>query len=401
MPAPRPLRICLVESAPRGGLLQYAAQLGRGLAAQGHDVVLITARDNELLGRDVGVPMRASLVSAAPPPGAAPTGWRYALRRAGVALRLLRASARTFTELRRGHFDAVLLVDDLSIALAALCWLTIALLPGPPLTVICHEPRPRNRWEGRGVYTDSRLLTWALGRFYRRAAVVFVHGEASRRLFTEAWSAPRVAVIPHGDERLVADKLLAPSGEERILFFGDWRRAKGLAELRAAFDLVVERRPQARLTIAGTPSPDGDPEEVRRWARAHGERVTLVDRYVALDDVAPLFAAARVVALPYLAASQSGVLHLAMTVGRAVVASDVGELAQTVVDGTTGVLVPPGDVPALAAALERVLADADLATAMGAAGRERIADTASWSTVAGVLTDALRAALAAGQRTSS
>ncbi len=61
----------------------------------------------------------------------------------------------------------------------------------------------------------------------------------------------------------------------------------------------------------------------------------------------------------------------AMAAGLPVVACDVGGVGELVVDGETGILVPPGDAGALAAALERVLADAPLRRALGAAGRQR------------------------------
>jgi glycosyltransferase involved in cell wall biosynthesis len=61
----------------------------------------------------------------------------------------------------------------------------------------------------------------------------------------------------------------------------------------------------------------------------------------------------------------------AMAAGRPVVASAVGGLAELVVDGTTGIHVPPGDVAALRNALERIVADAPLRARLGAAGRAR------------------------------
>ena len=70
-----------------------------------------------------------------------------------------------------------------------------------------------------------------------------------------------------------------------------------------------------------------------------------------------------------------------MAHARAVVASDVGGLRDLVVDGETGLLVPPGDVAALREALERLLGDADLRRRLGAAARERIRELASWERV--------------------
>jgi glycosyltransferase involved in cell wall biosynthesis len=64
-----------------------------------------------------------------------------------------------------------------------------------------------------------------------------------------------------------------------------------------------------------------------------------------------------------------------------VVASAVGGLRDLVVDGETGILVPPGDVAALRAALERLLADGDLRRRLGEAGRERVRSLLSWDRV--------------------
>ena len=168
-----------------------------------------------------------------------------------------------------------------------------------------------------------------------------------------------------------------------MLFFGDWRKVKGLAVLMEAFDELARRRPAARLTVAGTPAPeDWDPEILRAWARGHGDRVEVIDRYVPIAEVAPTFARARVVATPYLTGYQSGVIHLAATMGRAVVTSDVGDLGSAVRDGQTGRVIPPGDPQRLADALEEVLADPGLAARMGEAARRTVLEGSSWETVA-------------------
>jgi glycosyltransferase involved in cell wall biosynthesis len=286
-------------------------------------------------------------------------------------------------EVTRGRYDALLLVDDFDIALAAVGPVVLTLLPGRPiLAAVCHEPRPRNRWASADLFVSSRSLLALLRCLYPRLDVVFVHGETTRREFVDAWPPTRVAVIPHGDERIVAGTPPPPSREERILFFGDWRRAKGLHELMAAFERVADRRPAARLTIAGTPSPDADPPWVRRWAAARPDRVEVIDGYVPLEEVPGVFARARVVATPYLAGSQSGVLHLAMTMQRAIVTSDIGELGRTVVDGETGRVVAAGDVDALADALEALLADPALCERLGAEARRRLLAESAWERAA-------------------
>lgn len=391
VPDDRPLRLAVVESAPRGGLLIYASQLADALGARGHAVDLITARGSELRGLEHGR-LREILAAAVKDPSEPPAGWRYHRRRAGIALRLSAASLRTALELRRGRYDAAILADDLNVALAVVWALLLTAGPGRPrMAAVCHEPKPRNRFAGQDVYLESGRLHTLLGRLYSRLDVVFVHGRRSLRQFEETWPPSRVRIIPFGADRMEGDERVAPpSDEARILFFGDWRRPKGLPELMAAFDLVAARVPEAQLTIAGTPSPDSDPAAVRAWAAGHDGRVELHDGYVPTGAVAGLFARARVVAVPYVAASQSSVAALGMKAARAVVATDVGDLPDSVLDGVTGRIVPPGDVEALAAALEELLTDPDLAARFGAAGRERVLTGLGWDRVAAAVEGHLR-----------
>jgi glycosyltransferase involved in cell wall biosynthesis len=218
---------------------------------------------------------------------------------------------------------------------------------------------------------------------YPRFDLVFVHGEQARAEFETVWPPAHLAVIPHGDERIFAEHPPPPSPDEHILFFGDLRKNKGLTVLMEAFDIVAQRRPGASLTIAGTPAPaDFDPAPMLEWARGHGDRVQVIDRYVPVEEVPALFARARVIATPYLAGYQSGVLHLAMTMGRAVVTSDVGDLGTAVGFGEAGLVVPSGDVDALAETLERVIADPELAAKLGEGGRRRTTGASSWEAVA-------------------
>ena len=387
------MRLAVIASAPYGGLLHYAAQLSQALADRGNEVDLITARGSEIESLSGGARVRAVLPAAVSYPTEPPSGLRYLLRRLGIARRVVAGWARATWEVARHRYDAVLIADDLSVAPAAAGALALTAVPGgPPVGAICHEPRPRSR-RGGDIYLRSRPLLALLRAVYPRFGVVFVHGERSRHQFAETWPSVRLEVIPHGDERLLVGEPPPAAGGEEILFFGEWRRAKGLVELMAAFDLLIPRRPQARLTIAGLPTPDSEPDRIRAWGAAHGERVTLIDRYVPIEDLRGLFAAARVVAAPYIAGSQSGVIHLAMTMQRAVVASDVGDLPEAVIDGVTGRVIPSGDAVALCNALEQVLSDPDLAASWGSAGRQRVLSEFGWERVAELVESSLAPAV--------
>lgn len=385
------MRLAVIETAPRGGLLHYAAQLGDALADGGSSVDLIAPAGNELVNRAGRATMRAALPAATAEGPESPSRVAYLRRRAGIAIKLARAWSTILRLCSRRRYDAVVLNCEISLTPVTFAVLLLTLRPGRPrLSLVCHNVRPFNRWAGEELFLSSRTLDALLRRVFARLDVVFVHGERSRKEFEELWPSRALVEIPHGDETLFADEPPPPSDERRVLFFGDWRKVKGLEILMGAFDRLADDDPQARLTIAGTASPiDVDPEAIHRWAKGHGDRVRLIDEYVPIEDVPAIFGSARVVATPYLVGYQSGVVHLAMTMARAVVASDVGDLPNAVADGETGLIVPPGDPDALAQALSTLLSDPELAQRMGAAGHARVLDRSGWGKVAELVEQAL------------
>ncbi len=378
------MRIAVLEPSGQGGLLHYSTQIADALAARGHEVDIIAPRDNELAGRVAHARMRAILPLLVSSPAPVRTRVSYIRRRGGVAIKLFRSWTRMAWETRPGRYDAVISGGNIVLPPAALATLVMTALPKRPLVVhVVHNVRPFNRWSGEALFDSSPVNRLVLERLYRRFDLLLVHGERSRADFEATWGRARLAVIPHGDERIFGEDPPPPSTQERILFFGEWRKVKGLEVLMEAFDELVRRRPSARLTVAGAPIPeDWDPEIVRRWARGHDGRVEIVDRYVPISDVAPTFARARVVATPYLAGYQSGVIHLAATMARPVVTSDVGDLAAAVRERVTGLVVPPGDPTALADALEEILTDPELAARMGEEARRLVLSGSSWERVA-------------------
>jgi glycosyltransferase involved in cell wall biosynthesis len=388
------VKLAIAETAPYGGLLHYAFQLADALARRGNEVDLIAARDNELSKHSSAARMVDVLtppVHARPvrPPGRV----RYVLKRAGVAARLVRAWFRIVVVSRRGGYDAVVINCPIQMTVIAAIVVLLNRLPGgPPIAHICHDSRAFSQSANK-LFKSGAVLNRVLRAAYSGFDLVLVHGERSRRDFEAAWGRRRMAIIPHGDERIFGGDPPPPTEEERILFFGNWAVVKGIPVLMQAFDRIASRRPEARLTLAGSPNPqEVDVDEIRRWAAERAE-VELIDRYVPLADVPGVFGSARVIAVPYLVGFQSGIVHLAMTMGRAVVASDVGDIGSVVVDGKTGILVPAGDPEALADALERVISNPPLAEGLGAVGRRGVRTASSGQTVAQRLEAARRDAI--------
>jgi len=143
---------------------------------------------------------------------------------------------------------------------------------------------------------------------------------------------------------------------------------KGHAHLLDALPAVLARVPAVVCVLIG----DG-PLRARLEARARALGVAARCRFTgARADVADLVAALEVVVLPSRSEGLPFALLEAMALGKPVVATTVGGCPEVVEDGRTGWLVPPGDAPALAGAVLRLLEDAPAARAMGARGAARV-----------------------------
>jgi glycosyltransferase involved in cell wall biosynthesis len=166
--------------------------------------------------------------------------------------------------------------------------------------------------------------------------------------------------------------------EPTILFFGRIWEYKGLEYLIRAEPLITAEVPNAKIVIAG------EGEHFGRYRRlmVHPERFVVYNDYVSDDVRARLFQEASVVALPYIEASQSGVLPLAYMHMKPVVATTVGGLPEMIDDGRTGYLVPPRDEQALAAAVVRLLRDADLCRRFGLNGKRKLDEECAPAAVA-------------------
>ncbi|GGV22112.1 glycosyl transferase [Actinomadura cremea] len=175
-----------------------------------------------------------------------------------------------------------------------------------------------------------------------------------------------------------------PDGRHRLVVLSRLVERKGVDDaIRALAHL-----PDAELAVAGGP-PHGDLDadpEIRRLRRVAAEtgvadRVDFLGR-VARADVAPLLrSASLVVTLPWY--EPFGMVPLeAMACGVPIVAAAVGGHLDTVVDGGTGLLVPPRDPAAAAAAIRGLLDDPVRRAAMGIASADRARTRYSWARVA-------------------
>lgn len=163
----------------------------------------------------------------------------------------------------------------------------------------------------------------------------------------------------------------APQGRPaRLLFFGRLLPYKGLHLLLEAFRLLRDRGQAVELVLAGQGSLDG---------LAVPEGVTVIDRWIAEAELPPLFAAADLVVLPYIEASQSGVLAIALPLGIPAVVTPVGALPEQIGEGRAGVVAAVLTAGAVADAIQSALSDYATLT-RGAVAVS--AETMDWTPVA-------------------
>ena len=205
----------------------------------------------------------------------------------------------------------------------------------------------------------------------RRARLVVCASNALADAAREL-GAREVRVIPSGVE--LPESVGEPAEPPEVLFVGRLSPEKGILEL-------VQATEGMKLVVAG----DGPLRE----------RVPDALGLVPHHELPPLYERAAVVAVPSHREGFGVACLEAMAHARPVVASAVGGLLDLVVDGETGLLVPPRDVAALRGALERLLGDAELRRRLGEAARVRVRERFAWPAVTRATIEAYEAALAA------
>lgn len=199
---------------------------------------------------------------------------------------------------------------------------------------------------GTDVELAQRLPRFARAVFARAAGVVAVSSSIADSVRT--LGARQVQVIPNGID--VPPAVGAEAEPPYVLFAGRLSIEKGVLEL-------VDAARGLPLVVVG----DGPLR--RRVPQARG--------FVARDELVRLLDQAAVVVCPSRREGFGMACLEAMAHGKPVVATDVGGLRDLVVDGETGIVVPPRNTSALRAAIELLLGNADLRARLGAAGHQR------------------------------
>jgi glycosyltransferase involved in cell wall biosynthesis len=242
-----------------------------------------------------------------------------------------------------------------------------------PVFLTVHDITPHTG-EGKLIAEIStRCSLWV-------SRIAFVHGEKlKRRLAERGFSEEKIMVIPHGDYSFLT-RILPEDHSTRenitILFFGRILDYKGLEYLIKAEPEITRTIPDLKIIIAG----QGDFSKYERMI-VNRDRFEIINKFIPDEGIPPLFSRASIIVLPYIEASQTGIIPIAYAFAKPVVTTDVGSIPEIVENGITGIIIPPHNVTALSDAIIHLITHKELAEKMGLAGQDYMHKRMSWDAI--------------------
>lgn len=256
------------------------------------------------------------------------------------------------------------------------------------LVATVHSLEPKRPWKRESMGNAYNLTMWAEELCLEACDRIIAVSEEDKRDITECYGIGegRISVIPNGIDieryrRVENPAVLEKYGVRKpyVLFLGRLSRQKGVFDV---VDASSKIRKGVRVVIVTGRADDRGVEEELARAVEGKENVLWVNRMLSVDEAVALYSSAEVFTAPSIY-EPFGLINLeAMACGRPVVSTRVGGIKDVVVDGETGLLVPPQNPEELAEALNRLLSDRVLAEEMGKMGRERVERLFSWERVA-------------------
>ncbi len=150
------------------------------------------------------------------------------------------------------------------------------------------------------------------------------------------------------DDNATRKELGIEQNEQVLLFFGYIRKYKGLNVLIDAMPEILKSLPRVKLLIVGEFYDDEENYRKQVAELKLNDKVIFVSRFVQNEEVEKFYTVSDLVVMPYLSATQSGVLNVAYGFEKPVIVTDVGGLTESMEEGKTGIIIKPGDTHSLA-----------------------------------------------------
>ncbi len=240
-----------------------------------------------------------------------------------------------------------------------------------------HDVKPH-------IGEDNPWTKFVLYFHIRYSDQIFVHGRRLKEQMIEEYKLPsrKIHVIPIGEHNVEPfrkyEKPNVKIEENLILFFGRIWEYKGLEYLIKAEPIITDTIKNAKIIIAGY----GEDFKKYENMMVNRDHFIVYNYRIPYKEGVILFQKCSLVVLPYIDASQSGVILVAYGFKKPVVVTNVGAIPEIVDDGITGLIVEPRDSNALAEAIIKLLKNKSLRRKMGEAGYEKLKRDLSWDKIA-------------------
>lgn len=238
-----------------------------------------------------------------------------------------------------------------------------------------HDPKLHS---GEKESLTGRIVDYVNEKLRDRAERIIVHGENLKKILIELGVKPdSIIAVPIGSFGFFFKFGRKVTTEPcTILFFGRIVKYKGIDTLLKSIPLIIKDVPSLNVIIAGegdfTPYSNFLTSDVKPY-------VTIVNKYISDDETAELFRRCSFVVLPYDDATQSGIIPIAYSFKKPVIASRVGSIPEVVDDGVTGFLVTPKDHVQLAKLIIKMMhSDVEL---MGENGFKKMNEIMDWDVI--------------------
>lgn len=232
---------------------------------------------------------------------------------------------------------------------------------------------------------------WNKSQFEDAEKFVILSKGFKQNLIKKGIDPAKIQVIPHAgfDYYIKAanqrQSIVNGIPDNTLLFFGRIDKYKGLNVLLAAMENVLKVKPEIKLIIAG----NGDITPYRTQIEKIKDNVVVKNGWIADEDVASIVKLASVVILPYTHATQSGVIPLAYAFSKPVIATNVGCLAEQIIDGETGYIIEGGNARAVSNAIIKMFDNPENIAKMGEKANKYVKENLTWGASAQLLVDFL------------
>ena len=203
------------------------------------------------------------------------------------------------------------------------------------LVITLHDPKPHTGENSWKTYLKFNL-------YIPKAKAFILYAQFSKALLKKVFPKVNVPInciqlLPFSFMRNYLPK--ERNFDNSILFFGRLSPYKGVDLLLNAIPIVLEKYPNQQFIIAGSTSYDFNFDE--NLISKIKNNITIINKYLSLEEVAALIDKSAFVVCPYRDATQSGVLSTTFAFGKTAITSNVGSFSEYITDGINGLISEP------------------------------------------------------------